>query len=171
MAEVGILAEKGIELINGEIIEMSPIGSHHAAFVEKTKDFLVIALQRQAIVRVQNPIITDTFSEPEPDIAVARYRKDYYRHAHPQAKDILLLIEVADSSIAYDREVKLPLYAAAGIPEVWIIDVKGKKVEIHRIPSGKKYMDQQLKSGTDLIVANEIEFTIRADELLELEEV
>ena len=166
MGEVGILNEKGIELINGEIIEMTPIGSQHAAIVEKTKDLLVIALHKKAIVRVQNPIITSDFSEPEPDIAVVKFRADYYANHHPKAEDTLLVVEVADSSLEYDREVKLSIYASAEILELWIVNLRDKQVEIYYTPSDGTYKDKELAGFGDSISAQSIHFSMAAADIL-----
>ncbi|MDQ3917533.1 MAG: Uma2 family endonuclease, partial [Acidobacteriota bacterium] len=106
-----------LELIGGEIVEMSPIGSSHAACVK----FLSALLQRlfggTLIVSTQDPIRLDDFSEPQPDVALLRWREDFYRHAHPTPADVLLVVEVADTTVESDRQVKIPLYARAGIPE------------------------------------------------------
>lgn len=142
MAEVGILKERGIELINGEIIEMSPVGSKHAATVEKAKDFLVLALQGKALVRVQNPLTLDTLSELEPDIAIVKSREDYYLAAHPTAEDTLLIIEVANSSLDYDREIKAPLYARNGVPEYWILNLLENQLEVFHSPENDVYKHQ-----------------------------
>ena len=119
MADAGILQKDDrVELIAGEVIEMSPIGTRHAACV----DHLNIALTRDAgttaIVRVQSPIQLDDYSEPQPELALLRMRHDFYIHSHPIPGDVLLLIEVANSSTMFDRNTKLPLYAQSSVPEV-----------------------------------------------------
>lgn len=143
IGEAGIINEKGIELINGEIIEMSPIGSKHAAILEKLKDFLVVNLFGKAIIRVQNPIITSNFSEPEPDIAVVTFREDYYLEAHPQPEDIYLIIEIAESSFDYDRTTKSELYAQAEIPAYYIVNVEDKSIVLHSSPENGKYKEKR----------------------------
>lgn len=136
MAETGILNEDDrVELIEGEIVEMNPIGSRHAASVERVGDLLKEAVGGRAMVRLQNPIQLSRRSEPQPDVALVKRRADYYAEAHPRPADVLLLIEVADASIANDRNIKLPLYARAGIPEVWLIDLEAQVVEVHRDPA------------------------------------
>lgn len=122
MAEAGILTEDDrVELIEGEIVVMSPIGSRHAACVRRVEKLLERAISHLSLVSVRNPIALDDYSEPEPDIALLRPREDFYASAHPTPDDVLLVIEVADSSERYDREVKVPLYARAGIPETWVV--------------------------------------------------
>src|ERR671938_544657 len=124
MGEAGILTEDDrVELIEGEIIEMSPIGSRHAACVNRLNTLLGRHLRQTAIVSVQNPIRLDAYSEPEPDVALLRPRADYYESGHPTPADALLIVEVADTSADYDRIIKLPLYAKAGIPEAWLVDL------------------------------------------------
>lgn len=138
MAEAGILHEDDhVELIGGELIQMSPMGAKHAACVNVLNGFIVTLIGRQAHLRVQSPIHLDDASEPEPDLVVARLGR--YRQAHPTPADIRLLIEVADSSLDYDHDVKLPLYAAAGIAEVFIVDTIHDLVERHTEPGEGGY--------------------------------
>ena len=165
MGEVGILQEKGLELIKGEIIEMSPIGSKHAALVEKLKTQLLIALHGKVNVRVQNPIIIGDFSEPEPDIAVVKFRPDYYAESHPKAEDTFLVIEVADSSLEYDQEIKLPLYASAGVPEVWILDFSNQKIEVYHSPFSDSYQSKKILRLNDEVSAQKIDFQSTVSDL------
>ena len=144
MAEAGILAPNArVELINGEIIDMAPIGSKHAACVKRLGRLLNLRLDDAAIdtaiVSVQDPLRLSEFSEPEPDLALLKPREDFYAAAHPGPEDTLLVIEVAGSSLEYDRDVKLPLYAAHAIPEVWLIDLAGKNLSIYRDPFDNTY--------------------------------
>lgn len=141
MGESGILGEDDrIELIAGEIVEMSPIGSQHAGHVARVQDAVSRAVARQAIVWVQNPVDLDDYSEPEPDLTLLRPRDDFYASQHPRPADVLLVIEVSDSSARYDREVKLPLYAHAGIPEVWILDLAvADHIDMYRQPTANGY--------------------------------
>ncbi|NBC17495.1 MAG: Uma2 family endonuclease [Bacteroidetes bacterium] len=140
MGEAGILGpEVRTELIDGEVVEMPPIGHPHAGTVNLLSDLLKEAVGRKAIVAVQNPVWLDDYTEPLPDIALLRPRADYYRNGHPSPDDVLLLIEVADTSLAYDRDVKLPRYARAGIPEAWLVDLGGRRLTIHRLPAGGAY--------------------------------
>src|SRR5262249_52950879 len=124
MAEVGLLRpDARVELIEGEIIDMAPIGNWHSGTVNAVEDRLKHHRRGRAVVAVQQPLRLSERSQPQPDIAVLNYREDYYRSRHPIATDVLLLIEVSDSTVRYDREVKLPLYARHGIPEFWIFDL------------------------------------------------
>jgi len=124
-----------IELLDGEIVEMSPINSKHASTVALLAKWLIMQLSDQAFVNIQNPVALDEFSEPEPDLLVAKPRPDAYKNGHPKPEDILFLIEVADTSLAKDRTVKLPLYAAAGIPETWIVNLEEECIEVYSAPS------------------------------------
>ena len=140
MGEAGVFTKDArLELIEGEIIEMSPIGSRHAACVSFLNRFLNRAVGDIALVSVQNPIRLNDFSEPEPDIALLRLRDDFYRDAHPTPADVLLIIEVADTTLAYDRQVKMPLYAKAGVAEVWIINLTEEQIEIYAEPADGTY--------------------------------
>ena len=140
MGEVGILKPtERVELIRGEIVEMSPIGPRHSAFVDNLTELLVTRLAGQAKVSVQNPVVLSDDSEPQPDLKVLRRRS--YKQQTPETEDTLLLIEVAETSLAYDRSVKLRLYAEAGIPEYWVVNCLAESVEIHRTPTGAGYRD------------------------------
>ncbi|CRI66605.1 conserved hypothetical protein [Thiocapsa sp. KS1] len=142
MGETGILGpDLRTELIDGEIVEMPPIGHPHAGTVNLLANRLKEAVGPHAVVAVQNPVWLNDHSEPLPDIALLRPRPDYYRSAHPGPADVLLLAEVADSSLAYDREIKLPRYARAGIPEVWLVDLAGCRLAIHRQPTEDGYAE------------------------------
>lgn len=140
MGEAGILHEDDrVELIDGVIIDMAPIGSLHASQVNHLTHRLVPAVSGRAIVAPQNPLHLGTSSEPQSDVIVLRYRADFYAAAHPEPSDVLLLIEVADTSLSYDRDVKIPLYARHAIPEVWLIDVQNQRVEVFRQPHPNGY--------------------------------
>lgn len=140
MGETGILSEEDrVELIEGEIVKMSPIGERHASCVSWLTQTITLLLQRAFLVWVQNPVRLNDHSEPEPDILVLKPRDDFYRNGKPRPEDVLLLIEVADSTLAYDRLVKVPLYARAGIPEVWIVNLNDERVETFADPSGGAY--------------------------------
>ena len=132
MGEAGILSEDDrVELIEGEIIEMSPIGSRHSACVNRLNMLLHRQTGQDVIVSVQNPIRLDDYSEPQPDVALIRAREDFYAERHPTASDVLIVIEVADTSVEYDRDVKVPLYARAGIPEIWLVDLPDDSIETY----------------------------------------
>jgi Uma2 family endonuclease len=141
MIEAGILSEdERIELIRGELIEMSPIGKRHAACVRLLNHSFVSRLTSRAQVDVQNPMTVETQqSEPQPDVTLLRYREDWYRTQLPTPEDVLLVVEVADSSLANDRDVKIPLYAAAGIREAWLVAFPSDSVFSYRDPSPTGY--------------------------------
>ena len=140
MGQFGIFSEDArVELVCGEIIQMSPIGERHAACVDALNELLRTRLGRSVIVRVHNPIRLDDYSEPQPDIAVIKRRADFYRHAHPRPEAVLLVIEVSDSTLDFDREVKVPLYAGAGIPEAWVVNLPEERVEVYTDPAGGEY--------------------------------
>jgi Uma2 family endonuclease len=137
MGETGILGPRDrVELIDGEIIDMSPIGVLHAAIVDLLARHFGRRAGESVFVRCQNPLRLDDISEPEPDIAILRPRADFYMTAHPGAADVLLVIEVADTSLAYDLGTKVPLYARHGIPEVWVIDAATRQTRVFRRPVG-----------------------------------
>lgn len=140
MGEAGIFAPNArVELIEGEIIDMAPIGSRHGSAVKRLNSVLVSAVGSRAVVSVQDPLRLGDLSEAKPDLMLLKPRADFYADAHPTAADVLLLIEVADTSARYDREVKLPLYARHGVPEVWIVDLEARLVRFFRSPSGDAY--------------------------------
>jgi len=142
MGEIGVLAaDARTELIEGEILDMAPIGSRHASVVDRLTGLLGRAVGEKAIVRVQGPVRLGDLSEPEPDLALLIPRADYYRDALPGAADVLLIIEVADTTQRLDRRVKVPLYARHGVTEVWVIDLENALVHFHRRPGGGMYAD------------------------------
>ncbi len=135
MAETGILQHThGIELIDSRIIRMSPIGSEHADRVNRLARYFSKIAADDLVISIQNPVYLSETSEPEPDLALLRPRAQPYREAHPRAQDVLLIIEVADTSLRYDRDVKIPLCAQHGIPEVWLLDVTANRLEVYREP-------------------------------------
>ncbi|TLY24191.1 MAG: Uma2 family endonuclease [Nitrospirae bacterium] len=150
MAQAGIFSEDDrVELLDGEIIEMTPIGSRHAACVARLTKILSHRLGETAIVWAQNPIRLDDRTEPQPDVAVLRERRDFYKDAHPGPADVLLVIEVSDASAEVDRRVKLPLYAKTGIGEVWIVDLSEGVVLVYRQPSPQGYRTSSQARGVD----------------------
>ena len=156
MAEAAILTEEDrVELVAGQIVAMSPIGSRHAACVDRLNGLLHRQPGSAFIVRVQSPIALDAYSEPEPDLVLLRPRADFYAEAHPSAADVLLAVEVADTSIDYDREVKLPLYAQAGLPEVWLIDLQESRIEVYARPQGGAYQ-QRIEVTADATLTSPI---------------
>src|SRR5438270_5897362 len=147
MMEAGILSESDhVELIDGEVIEVSPIGSRHAACVDRLNR--LFNKLEDVIVRVQSPIRLDDFSEPQPDVTLLRPRPDFYAQGHPAPSDVLLVVDVADSSTEFDRVVKLPLYAEAMIPELWLVNLPEEKIEIFPGPADNTYQEsQELRRG------------------------
>jgi hypothetical protein len=140
MGEVGILAQsERTELINARIMTMVPIGSEHADWVDRLARFFIKILPEDITVHIQNPVHLDEYNEPQPDIALLRPREQPYREAHPGAEDVLLIIEVVGSSLNYDRQVKVPLYARYGIIEVWLLDIRGNCLEIYQDPHEDNY--------------------------------
>ena len=144
MGEAGVFSEDDrVELLDGEIVEMSPIGIPHSSSVDRLNAFFARRLGRRAILRVQGPIILDDYSEPQPDLSVLTPRPDFYGHAQPRPRDVLLAIEVMDSSRSYDRTLKLPLYARAGLREVWLVDLQAEVIERFRRPSLRTYREHE----------------------------
>ena len=142
MAEAGILFEDDpVELIEGQIYVMSPIGSQHAACVDRLNRLFMRAVEDQAIVRVQNPILIDGQSEPEPDVALLAPREDDYAARHPRPSEVQLVVEVSGSTLEFDQEKKVPLYAQAGIPEVWIVALDEDRIHIYRDPQTTDYAE------------------------------
>jgi len=138
MAEAGILREDDrVELIEGEIVRMSAIGNRHLGAVNRLNAlFASLAINRRAVVSVQNPVIIGQYSEPEPDGVLLRFTDTFYGDRTPVAEDVLLLIEVADSSVDYDRLTKMAVYARAGVPEAWLVDLTQDRIELYRGPAG-----------------------------------
>ncbi|MEX2543119.1 MAG: Uma2 family endonuclease [Trueperaceae bacterium] len=139
MAESGIFESERVELVEGEVVAMAPKGSSHAGCVTRLTSRLGAVIGQDALLRVQDPLRLNDRTEVEPDLAIVRFRTDYYSAAHPSAADALLVIEVADSSLAYDRHVKMPLYARFGIAEAWLVDLTQSQVLVHSEPSAQGY--------------------------------
>src|SRR5213593_666113 len=141
MGESGILADdERLELIAGHIVVREPIGARHAGTVDRLTRLWTSRLGERAIVRVQNPVrFPKEDSELQPDVMLLRPRDDFYTTSHPAAADVLLLIEVADTSVRLERRVRIPLYARAGVRETWICDLVSRRLEVHREPAGRRY--------------------------------
>ena len=140
MGEAGIFGEDDrVELLDGQIYVMSPIGSEHAACVRRLNRLFQTRAGKRALVSIQSPIRLGDNSEPEPDLALLHPREDDYATRHPRPKDVFLLVEVAETFLSFDQEVKRPLYAEAGIPEYWIVDLKTPAVHVYRDPAGDTY--------------------------------
>ncbi|WP_434687043.1 Uma2 family endonuclease [Pseudanabaena minima] len=150
MGKVGIFhPESRVELIDGEIVVMSPIGLKHIATINRMNYFLHSNIKENGIISTQNSIRLSNYSEPQPDIAILRPRDDFYAGKFPEAEDVLLLIEIADFSLRYDQTNKLRLYAEYGISEYWIANVEREIVEIYHQPNGKAYLKQTLIDSPD----------------------
>jgi Uma2 family endonuclease len=144
MAEAGVVAsDVRLELLDGEVVEMSPIGSLHAACVKRLHLLLTEAIGRRAVIGVQDPTVVGSHSEAQPDISVLRWKDDFYAAAHPRSDDVLLLVEVADTSVASDRRAKVPIYAVGGIAECWLVDLNAEVVEVYRRPVGGIYKERR----------------------------
>jgi Uma2 family endonuclease len=144
MADAGILNEDSrVELIRGQIVDMAPVGTPHMGMVNRLNHLLPTIVGNRALLSVRNPVRLDDGSEPQPDVALLRPRADYYEGAMPGAPDVLLIIEVADSSLEDDRAVKAPLYAESGIPDYWIVNLVDRVIEVFRQPRDGRYAEPQ----------------------------
>ncbi len=165
MAEAGVLSpDCRYELLNGDIILMQPIGESHAGNHDWLNHALITRLGDHYWLRTQNPVRLDNYSEPQPDFAILKPRKDGYRTAHPGPGDTLLVIELATSSLAYDIGKKQRAYAKAGIPEYWVVDLTGKQLHIFRKPAPIGYANVQVLDDTDEIQSSAVKnlrFTVR----------
>lgn len=150
MAEAGVLSpDDRTELIEGEIIDMPPIGSTHADVVRLLNQRLVRAVGDLGLVSVQLPVRLSIRSEPQPDLAVLKPKPEGYRHAHPSGDDVLLLIEVSDSTLRYDLGAKAHLYATHGVREYWVVDLVANRIWRHRAPRGTQYSERtEIAAGT-----------------------
>ncbi len=168
MIEAGILGEDDrVELIEGEIIQMSPIGKKHAACVDRLSMTLAVLLAGKAVLRTQGPVRLDDATQVQPDIAVLDLRDDFYAGSLPTPSDALLLIEVADATLAYDRSIKLSLYAEVGVPEVWLVNLPEDKVEVFSNLEGGAYqVVQQLGRGDVLVVPGAVGASLRGEDIL-----
>jgi hypothetical protein len=170
MGEDGILGDsygcgsRRTELINGEIIEISPIGRLHAGCVNRLNNIFATRLSGLAVVAIQNPVPLNNNSEPQPDLAILRYRQDFYSLAHPTPADVLLIIEVSDTTLKFDREVKVPLYASEGIIEVWIVNLQDRVLERYwQLEQGEYQNIQTYGMGESLSI---LDLAIAVDEML-----
>ena len=140
MAETGVLRpDARVELLEGRIIDMSPIGPFHGSITKHLLQIFTAAAKGRWITQVQDPVHLDEYSEPEPDIALLKPVSDFYRQRHPQPEDVFLLIEISDSTLETDQEEKIPAYGRAGIPEVWIVNLNELTVEVYREPNFTGY--------------------------------
>jgi len=168
MAEIGILKEdERVELIGGEIFKMPPIGLRDDDCLNTIVELFFLHFMRRGIIQVKNSIQLNNENELQPDLALLQQRDDFYEEKIPQPKDTFLLIEVADSSIIYDREIKIPLYAENGISEVWLIDIDKQLVEVYRQAEGNSYQNvQQFFRGDNLTIEAFDDINLTVDEIL-----
>lgn len=145
MIEAGILQNRSVELLAGEIVEMSPEGPSHTFYGEELADYLRVRLAGKALIREARPI-TLADSEPEPDIAVVKSPRERYRFSHPKPDDIFWLIEISDSSLAKDLQIKQRIYALAGIEDYWTLDLRKKQLIVFRSPEETEYLSKQIMS-------------------------
>ena len=152
MAEAGILKpEDRVELIDGEIIEMSPIGNRHLGCVNRATHLFTSLLGKRVVVSIQHPLRLSNYTEPEPDIVLLKPRADYYASKTPTADDALLVIEVADTTLSYDLNVKTPRYATAAVPEVWIVNLRDDLLQVYRDPSAGTYQASLVLRRTESV--------------------
>ncbi len=168
MRQSGILQEDDrVELFDGEVRAMTPIGPLHAAIVKRLNILLTRRLAMSAIVSVQDPIQLNDHSESQPDIAILRARADYYATQHPGALDVYIVIEVADTSTDYDRDEKLPRYAEAGIAEAWLVDIDGQIIEQYTLPRHGHYLNlRRLEYGDEISSPTLPIITLPVEEIL-----
>ncbi len=142
MGQAGVLHEDDrVELIDGQVVEMTPIGPDHGSCVNRLNAMFAPLAGGRATLSVQNPLVLGTHHEPQPDFMLLQHRADGYRPRNPRARDVLLVIEVGDTSADSDRQTKIPLYAGAGIPEAWLVDLPGDRIELCRSPAGGRYTE------------------------------
>jgi Uma2 family endonuclease len=168
MAEAGILPERPrTELVNGEIIEMTSMGSRHAAVVSGVNELFVVLFKGKALLRPQLPLRLNEYNEPEPDIVLLKPRQDRYSSRHPGASDVFLVMEICDSSLKYDRDVKLPIYAEMKLPEVWLADLTSDTLYVYRQPIAKTYKSSlRLRRGEKASCLKFPQVDIKVDDLL-----
>jgi Uma2 family endonuclease len=168
MADVGILTHSDrVELIEGEIVEMSPIGDRHAMSVNRANMIFARGLGDRVVVSVQNAAHMDRYNEPQPDVVLIRPREGFYGTGHPNPEDVVLLIEVSETTLRFDRAVKLPVYARNGIVEVWIVDLKADAIHVYREPNGLIYTSVATRRRDEDVSPQAFpDFTIKVSELL-----
>lgn len=168
LLETGFFTEDDrVELIDGEIIAMSPIGPKHAGCVNRLISYLTRKARRQAIVAAQNPVWLNEYSEPQPDIALLKPRDDFYMKSHPTPEDTLVAIEVADSTLDGDRQIKLPKYAQAGIPEAWLVDLVNDRIEVHALPNEGVYQEIRIVLRHQNVISRMLpQLKIKASDIL-----
>ncbi len=170
MTEAGILPEEsGWEIIDGFLIDKMTIGSKHASIVKRLNKLLAELLTNKAIVSVQDPVHIDDYNEPEPDITLLKPRNDFYSGRHPTPSDVLLLVEVSDSTISYDRGIKMKLYAEAGIVEVWLVNLLDETIERYSLPANGRFGSvETLKKGDSIRSISLAYLSLNVEEILGL---
>ncbi len=158
--------DERLELIDGEIVQMSPIGDRHAACVRRLNELLGDLVSRRAIVDVQDPIIVAPSYAPQPDLALLRTRSDYYASQPPTASDCLLIIEVSDSSAEFDRQIKMPRYARGGVVELWLVELERDVVVVYRDPSGDAYQHVQVFRRGDMLEVSALDVRVTVESIL-----
>jgi Uma2 family endonuclease len=168
MVEAGIISvDERVELIGGEVVEMMAIGHRHAACVKRLNRIFSLGLGERVVVGVQDPVRLQAVEGPQPDLTIALPRADFYASGHPTPEDILLLIEVSDSSLPYDRATKVPLYARHGVRELWLVDLSAEVVEVHRRPTREGYTEaRQLRRGDSIAPEALSEFRVTVEAIL-----
>jgi Uma2 family endonuclease len=152
MVATGVLTKYDrIELIEGDMLDMAPIGTKHSAMTSRLHELFVLAVARSATVVSGGPVNLGEFSQPQPDLMLLKRRPDFYSGKTPEAVDVLLLIEVSDSSLSFDQGIKLNLYARYGVAEYWVVDVEGRRVVTYREPTAKGYIRKAEFQAPDAI--------------------
>jgi len=166
MGEIGILnSDDRFELIHGQIIKMSPVKSLHSSITDDLFGMLYSILNKKVIVKSQNPIRLSNLSEPQPDLTIAHYKKHKYRQKHPQSKDIYWLIEVSDSTLQKDKTIKKELYAKAGIPEYWIVNIPEKCIAVYRNLEEEQYQEVIIFNKGEKVTFEKLGFTLSVDDI------
>ena len=167
MGRAGVFHEDDrVELVEGQVVQLSPIGDRHASCVRRLIRVFATSLLELAVIDVQNPVVLDEHNAPQPDLALLKLTPDGYP-VHPRPSDVLLIIEVADTSVAYDRDTKMPLYARAGIPEAWLVDLATERIRVHREPRGGEYASvRSLSRGATIALLQFPDVTVSADDVL-----
>lgn len=167
MADSGLFEKERVELVEGEVIAMAPKGSGHTACVSRLIRVFADLARQDALLRVQDPLRVDDRTELEPDATVVRFREDFYAGGHPLPRDVLLVVEVAESSLAYDRDVKMGLYARAGVREAWLVDLERPAIIVHTDPTGQGYRSMSMRRPGELVGGSGWPSTaLKVDELL-----
>lgn len=168
MGEAGVFADNHhIELIDGEILDMAPIGSNHAGHLKRVTNQFYSLLFGQVIISVQDPVQLSAYSEPEPDLMLLKPHTDFYSSRHPNADDVLLLIEVSDSTLAFDQNQKLQLYARHNIPEYWIVNLIDSCLEVYRQPHSENYEQKvTLRTGDNITLSQLPDISISVSTIL-----